>query len=66
MNWGCRIGSDGGTAAVSVLAVLVFSRVPEDSSASMGRIDFMPVSKNGGIGAVILTELLRFAFAGGT
>ena len=26
----------------------------------------MPVSKNGGIGAVILTELLRFAFAGGT
>ena len=49
-----------------MLAVLVLSRVPDDSSASIGRIDFMPASKNGGIGAVILTELLRFAFAGGT
>ena len=66
MNCGCRIDLGGVADAVSVLAVIVFSRVPEDSSASMGRIDLMPVSKNGGIGAVILTELLRFAFAGGT
>lgn len=66
MNWGCRLGSGGATDAVSEFNVLVFSRVSDDSSASMGRIDFMPVSKNGGIGAVILTELLRFAFAGGT
>lgn len=60
------MGSCGGTAAVSVLSALVFSRVLDDSSESSGRIDFMPVSKNGGIGAVILLRLCRGGFAGGT
>jgi hypothetical protein len=66
MNWGWRIGSGVGTAMDSVCIGSIFSRVLDDSSESSGRIDFMPVSKKGGIGAVILVSLRRGGFAGGT